>query len=157
MLKVPALHDSLYYFAWGEICLRLIDNTVDVDGQCCIGLSSASLESLHIFLISFDAEASPLRSCSLQNQMLDNSVVHILPEGVDDDDEVGGNAHVAADEAADESHVARAVPVVVDHLNDLDAVVDEGDHCQHDPGNQQASLALWVIIFVRLLQRGWIF
>jgi len=49
---------------------------------------------------------------------------------------------VAADEAADESHVARAVPVVVDHLNDLDAVVDEGDHCQHDPGNQQASLAL---------------
>ena len=74
--------------------------------------------------------------------MLENSVVHILPEGVDDDDEVGGNAHVATDEAADESHVARAVPVVVDHLNDLDAVVDEGDHCQHDPGNQQASLAL---------------
>ena len=62
MLKDPALHDPLYYFAWGEIFLRLIDNTVDVDGQCCIGLSS-----LHIFLISFDAEASPLRSCSLQN------------------------------------------------------------------------------------------
>ena len=58
------------------------------------------------------------------------AVVHnILPEGVDDDDEVWGDAHVAADEAADEAHVARALPVVVDHLNQLYAVVDEGDHC----------------------------
>ena len=84
--------------------------------------------------------------------MWDNSVaVDILPEGVDDDDAEGGNAHVAANEAADEAHVHRPFPVVVDGKDELNAIVDIGDHCQHDPGNQQARFTLWVIIFIRLL------
>ena len=66
-----------------------------------------------------------------------------LPEGEDDDDAVGGDAHVAADEAAGEPEVVRVVDVVGDGSDDLHAVVDETDHCQHDPGHQQASLALW--------------
>ena len=68
---------------------------------------------------------------------------HILPEEDDDDDEVGGDAHVAADEAADLSHVDGVLPVVDDRLDDLGTVVDEGDRCQHYPGNEQARLALW--------------
>ena len=58
---------------------------------------------------------------------------------------------MAADEAAGEPEVVRVVDVVGDGSDDLHAVVDETDHCQHDPGNQQASLALWVIILVRFL------
>jgi len=49
---------------------------------------------------------------------------------------------VAADEAADLAHVDGVLPVVDDRLDDLGTVVDEGDRCQHHPGNQQARLAL---------------
>ena len=83
------------------------------------------------------------------------SVLHILPEGPDNDEEVGGDAHVAANEAAVDAQVEGCIPciawvVVADCEDELDAVVDEGDCCQHDPGNQQASLALWRIIFDRI-------
>ena len=57
---------------------------------------------------------------------------------------------MAADEAADHAEVERVADVVNDREDELHAVEDEGDRCQHDPGNQQASLALWVIIFIRL-------
>ena len=61
---------------------------------------------------------------------------------------------MAADEAAGEAKVGRVVDVVRDGSDDLHDVVEEADYCQHDPGNQQARLALWVIIFVRFL---WVF
>jgi len=66
----------------------------------------------------------------------------LLPETPDDDEKIGGDAHVAADEAADHAEVERVADVVDDGEDELDAVEDEGDCCQHDPGNQQASLAL---------------
>ena len=70
--------------------------------------------------------------------MLENLVqsTHILPEEDHDDNEVWGDAHVASDEAADLAHVDGVLPVVDDRLDDLGTVVDEGDRCQHDPGNQ---------------------
>jgi len=87
----------------------------------------------HIFLISFDAEASPCWSCCLQikSWKVHCTVVQYipLPEGEDDDDAVGGDAHVAADEAAGEPEVVRVVDVVGDGSDDLHAVVDEADHC----------------------------
>ena len=58
---------------------------------------------------------------------------------------------MAADEAAGEAEVGRVVDVVGDRSDDLHDVVEEADHCQDDPGNQQTRLALWMIIFVRLL------
>ena len=58
---------------------------------------------------------------------------------------------MAADEAAGEAKVGWVVDVVGDRSDDLHDVVEEADYCQHDPGNQQARLALWVIIFVRFL------
>ena len=53
---------------------------------------------------------------------------------------------MASDETADLAHVDGILPVVDDRLDDLGTVVDEGDRCQHDPGNQQARLALWLCL-----------
>lgn len=51
-------------------------------------------------------------------------------------------ANEAAVDAQVEGCIWLAWVVVADCEDELDAVVDEGDCCQHDPGNQQASLAL---------------
>ena len=65
------------------------------------------------------------------------------PERPDNEDEPGGDGHVATDEPTVDAHLGGVdAQVVVDGGDQLHQVVDEADHCQHQPWHQQAGLAL---------------
>ena len=65
------------------------------------------------------------------------------PERPDNEDEPGGDGHVATDEATVDAHLGGVdAQVVVDGGDQLHQVVDEADHRQHQPWHQQAGLAL---------------
>ena len=65
------------------------------------------------------------------------------PERPDNEDEPGGDGHVATDEPTVDAHLGGVdAQVAVDGGDQLHQVVDEADHRQHQPWHQQAGLAL---------------
>ena len=77
------------------------------------------------------------------------------PEWEDDGHEVGGETNEAADEAAVEAEDGGVVDVHDHGPDQLHHGVDQGDHCQHHPGDQKARFALKVKLSKNGLGFGW--